>query len=139
MKRTKGCQIQISLGIPTIIYANTTTVQKYYSICWIQRWKKKKTSIHCFRAQTISSSSPFPWIHRFRQFFLTTFLIFFFVFVFVFVFYQRDKFYKDKVEKNQVRRLLWEKVSSSLRLKETIRCSFLRMLHIPFKIVILLI
>ena len=41
MKLTKGCQIQILLGIATIIYANITTVQNIIRYTEFRDEKKK--------------------------------------------------------------------------------------------------
>lgn len=45
MKLTKGCQIQILLGIATIIYANITTVQNIIRYAEFRDEKKKLQSI----------------------------------------------------------------------------------------------
>ena len=45
MKLTKGCQIQISLGVTTIIYANITTVQNIIRYAEFRDEKKKLQSI----------------------------------------------------------------------------------------------
>lgn len=45
MNLTKGCQIQILLGIATIIYANITTVQNIIRYAEFRDEKKKLQSI----------------------------------------------------------------------------------------------
>ena len=45
MKLTKGCQIQISLGVTTIIYANITTVQNIIRYAEFRDENKKIQSI----------------------------------------------------------------------------------------------
>ena len=60
MKLTKGCQIQILLGIATIIYANITTVQNIIRYTEFRDEKKKKLQSIVFELRQSCPVALFP-------------------------------------------------------------------------------